>query len=63
MTTFPIPYDVLDNVFVYLDRRALVAVCSVNKPFNFAATRVLYGRELILDPWDSEVSTVIQTCP
>lgn len=61
MTTFPIPYDVLDNVFAFLDRRALVSVCLANKFLNFAATRALYGREITINPWTSKVSTVLQT--
>lgn len=58
-----IPYDILGNVFVYLDRLALLSVCLANKLFNLAAIRLLYGREIILDPWNSKVSIVANTHP
>lgn len=61
MATLPIPYDVLDSVFAFLDRRALASACLVNKLFNFAATRALYGKEITLNPWTSKVSSLIQT--
>ena len=60
MSTFRLPYDVLDNVFLYLDGRSLVSACLVNKFFNIPASRALYGREINLDPWKSKVSIVIQ---
>jgi len=59
MTAVAIPYDVLDDVLVYLDKRVLLSVCLVNKLLNIAASRVLYGRDITLNPWISTVSTVV----
>jgi len=60
MTAVAIPYDVLDEVLVYVDRRVLLSVCLVNKLLNIAASRVLYGEDITLDPWTSTVSTVVK---
>ena len=60
MTAVAIPYDVLDDVLVFLDRRDLLSVCLVNKLLNIAASRVLYGRDITLDPWTPTVSIVVK---
>ena len=61
MTAPWIPYDVLNDLPLYLDRQALVSMCLVNKIFNIAASRALYGRELALHSRIPKVSTAMQT--
>jgi hypothetical protein len=63
MTASSVPYDVLDNVTVYLDRQSLVSVCLVNKLFNIAASRALYSGELTIDPRTPKVSALGQPPP
>jgi len=60
MTAVAIPYDVLDDVLVYLDKRDLLSLCLVNKLLNIAASRVLYGRDITFDPWTSRVSSIVR---